>query len=201
MYISGWAHTGRQSNGWVGRETNKWGSGLLEHRGLDGEKQPRTFAECSLSTPTPQEHFWTWKSWELFDIRLSRSKKTETFLLSISSDPWRQVTMVPWESHPGSGITTGPGQQHVTSHDVDLLELDMCVWRQDWDEDFPGDPWLRICPAMQGTQVRSSVGEVRSHMPWSNKAHRQQLRSPCTLEPVCHNVRSRMRQLRPNVAK
>ena len=48
--------------------------------------------------------------------------------------------MVPWESHPGSGITTGPGQQHVTSRDVDLLELDMYVWRQDWDEDFPGDP-------------------------------------------------------------
>ena len=61
--------------------------------------------------------------------------------------------MVPWENRPGSGITTGPGQQHVTICDVALLELDVGVWRQDWDGDFPGGPWLRICPAMQGTQV------------------------------------------------
>ena len=28
--------------------------------------------------------------------------------------------------------------------------------------------WLRIHLAMQGTQVRSPVGERRSHMPWDN---------------------------------
>ena len=28
--------------------------------------------------------------------------------------------------------------------------------------------WLRICPAMQGTQVPSLIGELRSHMPWDN---------------------------------
>ena len=28
--------------------------------------------------------------------------------------------------------------------------------------------WLRIHFAMQGTQVRSLVGELRSYMPWSN---------------------------------
>nr|CAI9713064.1 unnamed protein product [Rangifer tarandus platyrhynchus] len=37
--------------------------------------------------------------------------------------------MVPWESRPGSGITTGPGQQQVTSRDVALLELGKGVWR------------------------------------------------------------------------
>ena len=29
-------------------------------------------------------------------------------------------------------------------------------------------PWSRICLAMQGMQVRSLVGELRSHMSWSN---------------------------------
>ena len=28
--------------------------------------------------------------------------------------------------------------------------------------------WLRIRTPMQGTQVRSLVGELRSHMPWGN---------------------------------
>ena len=30
--------------------------------------------------------------------------------------------------------------------------------------------WLKICPAMQGTWVRSLVGDLRSHMPWGNRS-------------------------------
>ena len=33
---------------------------------------------------------------------------------------------------------------------------------------FSGGPVVRICPAMQGTQVQSLVEELRSHMLWSN---------------------------------
>ena len=37
--------------------------------------------------------------------------------------------------------------------------------------DFPGAPVrLKICLAMQGMWVWSSVRKLRSHMPWSNQA-------------------------------
>ena len=59
--------------------------------------------------------------------------------------------------------------------------------------------WLRICLPMQGTRVRSLVGELRSHMPWNSRAtttepecsgaHVPQLERPCTLEPTHHNER------------
>ena len=32
--------------------------------------------------------------------------------------------------------------------------------------------WLRIHLPMQGTRVRSRVGELRSHMPWATKPAR-----------------------------
>ena len=38
----------------------------------------------------------------------------------------------------------------------------------DWTETSMGVPWLRICLPMQGTQVRSLVGELRFHVQWSN---------------------------------
>ena len=50
--------------------------------------------------------------------------------------------------------------------------------------------WLRIHLPMQGTWVRSLVGELRSHMPWGNEAHMSPLLSPHALEPACHNERS-----------
>ena len=52
--------------------------------------------------------------------------------------------------------------------------------------------WLRICLPMQGTQVRSLVGELRSHMPRGNEARAPQLLSPCatTREPACHRLQS-----------
>ena len=31
--------------------------------------------------------------------------------------------------------------------------------------------WLRICPPVQGTQIRFLVGKPRSHMPWGDYAH------------------------------
>ena len=40
--------------------------------------------------------------------------------------------------------------------------------------------WLKICFPMQGTRVRSLVGELRSHMLQGNDAHVPQLLSPCT---------------------
>ena len=40
--------------------------------------------------------------------------------------------------------------------------------KQNIPGDFPGVQWLRICLPMQGTQVQSQVGELRSHMPQSN---------------------------------
>ena len=45
--------------------------------------------------------------------------------------------------------------------------------------------WLRLCLAMQGTQVRSLVWEPRSHMPRNSWAHTPQLESPraATKEP------------------
>ena len=39
--------------------------------------------------------------------------------------------------------------------------------------------WLRICFALQGTWVQIQVGELRSHMIWSNQVHTPQLLSPC----------------------
>ena len=39
---------------------------------------------------------------------------------------------------------------------------------------------LKTHPAMQGMQIWSLAGDLRSHMPWSNEAHRPQPESPCT---------------------
>ena len=49
--------------------------------------------------------------------------------------------------------------------------------------------WLRIHLPKQGTQVRSLVGELRSHIPQGNWVHGLQLLSLCTLEPKCHRYR------------
>lgn len=73
---------------------------------------------CSLSSLSPQEHFQTQRSRELLDIRLSRRKKTETFLLGISAGPGRQVATVLGEIPPASGMTARPGHQHVAHCDV-----------------------------------------------------------------------------------
>ena len=50
--------------------------------------------------------------------------------------------------------------------------------------------WLRIHLPIQGTQVRSLVQELRSHMPQYNWAPESQLPSPAHLEPVLLNKRS-----------
>ena len=54
--------------------------------------------------------------------------------------------------------------------------------------------WLRIHLPMQGTRVRSLVGELRSHMHGATKPLRcrtrvLQLQSPCaaTKDPTCRN--------------
>ena len=44
--------------------------------------------------------------------------------------------------------------------------------------------WLRICLAMQGAQVQSLVGELRSHMLWSLCTPEQ---LSATLKPLCCN--------------
>ena len=38
--------------------------------------------------------------------------------------------------------------------------------------------WLGTCLPMQGTWVRSLVGELRSHIPWGNEACQPQLQNP-----------------------
>ena len=43
--------------------------------------------------------------------------------------------------------------------------------------------WLRICLPMQGTQVRSLVRELRSHMPVEQLSPHTAARE----EPMCHN--------------
>ena len=48
--------------------------------------------------------------------------------------------------------------------------------------------WLGICFAMQGTQVQSLLGELRSQKPMQ-----------CNEEPVCGNKRSHVSQLRFNI--
>ena len=66
-----------------------------------------------------------------------------------------------------------------------------------------GVQWLRICLPMQGTRVRSLVGELKPHMPQGNQAHVPQLHSPRTStreKPARHNERSRVPQLRPDTA-
>ena len=56
--------------------------------------------------------------------------------------------------------------------------------------------WFRTHLAMQRTQVRSLVREVRYHILQSSEAHTLQLLSlsTTTIEPVCHNKRSRLKQ-------
>ena len=48
--------------------------------------------------------------------------------------------------------------------------------------------WLRIHLPTQGMQVQSLAGELRSHMPYGNKAHMLQLQKP---------THSRVRALQP----
>ena len=83
--------------------------------------------------------------------------------------------------------------------------------------DFPGGPVVKNPLPMQGTRVRSLVGELRSHMPWGNYAHAPQLLSmeATTREPACRNKepthhsggshmpqrRSHVPPLRPDAAK
>ena len=38
--------------------------------------------------------------------------------------------------------------------------------------------WLRILHAVQGTQVQSLIGELRSHLPQNNSTHEPQLLEP-----------------------
>ena len=47
------------------------------------------------------------------------------------------------------------------------------------------DQWFRICLPAQGTQVRSLVRELRSHMSWGNQAYALQQK-----KPAGHNSRS-----------
>ena len=56
-----------------------------------------------------------------------------------------------------------------------------------WAGTFLVVQWLRIHLPMQGMQVRSLVGELRSHVPRGNKADAPQLLSLCaaTTEPTC----------------
>lgn len=69
------------------RETSKQGLEWLDHVSFTEEEGQGCSTECLLSTPKPQEHFQTQRSQELFDIRLSRHKKMEKSLLSISPGP------------------------------------------------------------------------------------------------------------------
>ena len=50
---------------------------------------------------------------------------------------------------------------------------------------------------MQEIWVQSPVRELRFHMLQSNSAHEPQLWSLYTLEPLCHDKRSHVTQLRP----
>ena len=63
--------------------------------------------------------------------------------------------------------------------------------------------WLKICFAMQGTQVRSLVGELRSHLLWTNSVRVVQLQSPRTRarESLRCNERSHVLPPRPEAAK
>lgn len=54
---------------------------------LRGRKDKDPLLSTHYLPPTPRSNFQTWRSRELFDIRLSRHKEMETFLLSISSSP------------------------------------------------------------------------------------------------------------------
>ena len=47
--------------------------------------------------------------------------------------------------------------------------------------------WLRICPPVQGTQVRFLVGKPRSHMPWGDYAHTPQPLTLCTAIKTQHS--------------
>ena len=47
--------------------------------------------------------------------------------------------------------------------------------------------WLRISLPVQGTRVRSLVGELRSHLPRGNYVRAPQLLSLRALEPTHHN--------------
>ena len=58
--------------------------------------------------------------------------------------------------------------------------------------------WLRSCLLMQGTQVGSLVGELRSHMPEGNEAHALQLVEPmsCNEDPAKPKERKRREERR-----
>ena len=40
--------------------------------------------------------------------------------------------------------------------------------------DFPGGPVVKTLPSMQGVQIQSLVGELRSYMPWGQKTKTKQ---------------------------
>ena len=54
-------------------------------------------------------------------------------------------------------------------------------------EGLPWGPVVKNPPSNARGAVRSLVGDLRSHMPWGNKAHALQLLSPHALEPAHHN--------------
>ena len=56
-------------------------------------------------------------------------------------------------------------------------------------QDFPGGSVVKNPPANAG-DTGSSPRPGRSHMPWSNKAHAPQLRSPCATATEAHAPRA-----------
>ena len=71
------------------------------------------------------------------------------------------------------------------------------------DRDFPGGPVVKNPPCNVGDPSLIPGGELRSHMPWGNKAHALQLLSPraTTRESVQFTESSPVLQLRPDTAK
>ena len=59
-----------------------------------------------------------------------------------------------------------------------MLSLDQNFYFKEFMQGLPWYQRLRICLPMQGTQVQSLVGELRSHVLWGNKAGRLQLEKP-----------------------
>ena len=89
----------------------------------------------------------------------------------------------------------------IDRHTTTLKELEDRRGKNIWFSDQDGHSGtslvvqgLRMCLAMQGTQVQSLVGELRSHMPRSTYAWALQLETPCatTRESVYSKERSRM---------
>ena len=66
--------------------------------------------------------------------------------------------------------------------------MSQCHMQEDCRGTSPVVQWVRVHLPMQGTQVRSLVWGLRSHMQQSNNA--RVLLSPRALEPVLHNKRN-----------